>query len=135
MSRVASFLVMLLLPTSLAAADLRVTDSSGTQVIVKDAAIDYPAALGSAVRESNGIRVLQGEAIVTMKWKDVQSLQVLGADGGSKPERLGVDVRLRNGRQVSAALQHPADAKLRGKTELGEYVLDLYKVRSIKPLR
>jgi hypothetical protein len=135
MSRVASFLVLLLLPASLAAADLRITDTSGTQVVVKDASIDYPGALGSAVRESSGIRVLQGDATVTVKWKDLQSLQVSGGDSGSKPEHLAVDLRLRNGRQVSAALQRPADAKLRGKTDLGEYALDLHKVRSIEPLR
>lgn len=136
MRRVSLTLVLLaLLPTLALAADLRVTDSSGAQVILKNASIDYPGVLGSAVRESNGIRVQQGDATVTVKWKDLQSLRVLGDDSASKPERLDVDVRLRNGRQVTAVLQRPADAKLRGKTDLGDYALDLHKVRSIEPLR
>lgn len=128
-------LCLLLVPTLAFAADLKITDSSGAQVVVKDVSIDYPGALGSAVRESGGIRVQQGDATVTVKWKDLQSLRVLGADGSSKPERVEVDVRLRNGRHVAAVLHRPADAKLRGKTDLGEYSLDLHKVRSIEPLR
>ena len=136
MRRVAFFLFLLLTaPAVLLAADLRVTDSSGAQVVVKNATIDYPGALGAMVRESGGIRVQQGDGTVTVKWKDIQSLQFVQGDSASKPERVDVDVRLRNGRQVKASLQRPGDARLRGTTELGEYSLDLHKVRSIEPLR
>jgi hypothetical protein len=127
--------LLLLLPTVGFAADLKVTDSSGAQVVVRNASIDYSGALGSAVRESNGIRVQQGEGTVTVKWKDITSLSVVRGNDSSKPARLEVDVLLRNGRHVTAVLQRPAESKLRGKTELGDYSLDLDKVRSIEPLR
>jgi hypothetical protein len=125
----------LLMPAVLAAADLRVTDRSGTQTIVKDASIDYPGALGAALRESKGIRVQQGDATVTVKWKDIASLTI-GGDGDASARGAGtsVEVVLRNGRRVAASLP-PRDATLRGKTELGEYSLDLGKVRAIEPLR
>ena len=127
--------LLLLVPAFARAADLRVTDTTGSQVIVKNATLDYPGALGAATRVSEGIRVLQGEGSVTVKWKDMQSLTIGGADGRSKAARLDVDVQLRSGRHVTATLQRPADVKLRGKTELGEYAIDLDKVRSIEPLR
>ena len=127
--------VFLALPALARAADLRITDSSGAQLIVKSASIDYPGAIGAMVRESGGIRVQQGDATVTVKWKDIQSLQVVPGDNASRPERVDVDIRLRSGRQVRAALQRPADARLRGTTDLGDYSLELHKVRSIEPLR
>lgn len=127
-------IVLLLVPTLCFATDLRITDSSGADVIVKNASIDYSGALGAAVRESKGIRLEQGDATVTVKWKDIESLTIEGA-GSEKAERLDVNVRMRNGRQLAALLHRPRDAKLRGTSELGEYSLDLYKVRSIQPLR
>src|SRR4051794_4618300 len=136
MSRIRLFVALLVLVPAFAhAADLKITDTSGAQVIVKNASLDYPAALGAATRVSDGIRVLQGDGSATVKWKDMQSLIVRDTDDRSKPSRLEVDIQLRNGRHVSATLQRPADVKLRGKTELGEYAIDLDKVRSIEPLR
>ena len=131
--RLTAFLV--LLPALALAADLRITDSSGAQVTVRNASIDYSGVLGSAVRESNGIRVQQGDATVTVKWKDIQSLTIAAPREASRPSRLDVDVLLRNGRRVAAALSNPADAKLRGRTDLGEYALGLDKVRAIETLR
>jgi hypothetical protein len=121
---------LLLLPTLAVAADLRVTDSRGTEVVVRNASIDYPAGI-AAVRESNGIRVLQGEGTVTVKWNDVQSLSLRGGDGA----RAEIDVVMRDGRHVTAALPKNGDATLRGRTELGDYSIRLDKVRSIEPLR
>jgi hypothetical protein len=130
---VAAAMLALLVPALCRAADLRVADSTGTQVIVRNAAIDYAAGI-AAVRESSGIRVLQGEGTVTVKWADVQSIEVR-RDDSVKPARLEADVLLRNGRHVSAVLQRNGDATLRGRTELGDYAIDLEKVRSIEPLR
>jgi hypothetical protein len=136
MSRVSRLAALwLLLPTVALAADLRITDTTGAQVVVRNAAIDYSGALGAAVRETSGIRVQQGDGSVTVKWKDVESLTIVRADDSSKQGRLEADVVLRNGRRVTAVLQRPGDARLRGRTELGDYSLDLEKVRSIEPLR
>jgi hypothetical protein len=134
MSRVSRLAALLIfLPSFCLAADLRITDSTGAQVVVRGASIDYAGALGTAVRESNGIRVQQGDGTVTVKWKDVASVTMVRADDSSKG--LEADVLLRNGRRVRAVLQRPGDARLRGKTDLGDYSLDLDKVRSIETLR
>src|SRR3954462_11625243 len=136
MSRIRLFVALLLLVPALAqAADLKITDTSGAQVIVKNASLDYPVALGAATRVSDGIRVLQGDGSATGKWKDMQSRLGRYAAHRSKPSHVEVDVQLRNGRHVSATLQRPADVKLRGKTELGEYAIELDKARAIEPLR
>src|SRR5215216_4803763 len=105
MTRVRWIVALLFLaPAAALAADLRITDTSGTQVIVRNASIDYAAGI-AAVRESNGIRVRQGEGTVTVKWRDIQSLTFVRLDDSAKPERLEFDVLLRNGRHVPAVLQ------------------------------
>src|SRR5829696_6011252 len=96
MSRVLLLAALLLLfPAMGLAADLKITDTSGSQVIVRNASIDYSGALGAAVRESNGIRLQQGDGTVTVKWKDIESLTVVRPDDSSKPARVEVDVLLR----------------------------------------
>src|SRR5678816_4389704 len=52
------------------AADVRVIDSGGVEVLVRDIAIDYSGLLGSD-KETEGLRVSQGEASVTAKWADI----------------------------------------------------------------
>jgi|SRR5829696_3337225 len=136
MSRVCLFAALLVLvPVSSVAADLRITDSSGSQVVVRNASIDYNAPLGAAVRESNGIRLQQGDGTVTLKWKDIEALTVVGPNDSSSSGRRDVEVLLRGGRRVAAVLLRATDARLRGTTDLGDYSLDLDKVRSIEPLR
>lgn len=136
MSRIVRLAALLIVvPTICFAADLRITDRTGAQVVVRNATIDYSGALGTAVRLSDGIRVQQGDGTVTVKWKDVESLTVVRRDDGSAPGALDVDVLLRSGRRVTATLQRAGDATLKGKTDLGDYSLDLDKVRSIETLR
>jgi hypothetical protein len=129
------FVTVLMAAPSLAlAADLRVTDTTGTQVVVRDATLDYPAGI-AAVRESKGIRVQQGDGTTTVKWADVQSLTVLHPEEGGKSDRVEVEVALRSGRRITATLGRVHETKLRGRTELGDYAIDLDKVRAIEPLR
>src|SRR3954466_15737754 len=101
-------LVFIVTPSLAGAADLRITDSSGTHVIVRNATLDYAAGI-AAVRESKGIRVQQGDGTVTLKWADVQSLTVLHRGEGGKEEQLEVDVTLRNGRHTTATLTRVRD--------------------------
>jgi hypothetical protein len=128
-----SAVLLLLLPAAVFAADLRITDTRGTEVIVHDVSIDYPAGI-AAVRETNGIRVQQGDATVTVKWQDLQSLTVVGQDNLKRPDRLDLDIVLRSGRRLPAAVTRANETKLRGKTDLGEYTIDLDKVRAIATL-
>jgi hypothetical protein len=116
------------------AADLKVTDSRGTEVVVSGASIDYSGFV-SAEKESDGIRLLQGDGEVTVKWADVESLRVLRRDESVKPPRIEAEVTLRGGKKVPAALLRLGQMKLVGKTDLGTYSIALDKVRAIVPVR
>ena len=123
-----------LLPVGAFAADLRVTDSRGTEVVVIGASIDYSGFMTSD-KETRGIRVLQGDGTVTVKWTDVDSLRITRMDNSVKPPRVEIEIVLTNGKKVPAALLRQGQMKLLGKTELGEYSIDLEKIRSIIPVR
>jgi hypothetical protein len=126
---------MFLLPsTPAAAADLRITDSRGAEVLVTGASIDYSGFIAEE-KETQGIRVLQGEGRVTVKWADVESLKVLRVDESVRPPRIEIEIVLKNGKKIPAALLRQGQMKLLGKTELGDYSIELDKVRSIVPVR
>jgi hypothetical protein len=126
---------MFLLPSaSAAAADLRITDTRGAEVVVRGASIDYSGFV-AADKELQGIRVLQGEGRVTVKWADVESLKVVRVDESVKPFRIEIEIVLKNGKKVPAALHRQGQMKLIGKTDLGDYSIELDKVRSIVPVR
>lgn len=127
-------LLALFVPSSRASAtDLKVTDSRGTEVLVTNAGIDTVGFLGSE-RESEGIKVLQGEGIVMVKWRDIRSLTVTKRDESTKPPRIEVEIVLKNGTRVAAALLRQGKMLLVGKTELGDYSIDLDKLRAIVPM-
>ena len=116
------------------AADLRITDSRGTEVVVRSAAIDYGGFMASEM-EREGIRLMQGDGSVVVKWTDIESLKVVRRDEAVKPPRIELEVVLKNQKKVPAALLRQGRMKLTGKTELGDYSIDLDKVRSITPLK
>jgi len=118
----------LFLTATLHAADVRVTDSGGIEVLVKDITIDYSGLLGSD-KETEGVRVSQGEALVTAKWSDIQSITITGRDAAAA--RMTVEILLRDGKKVSAALVRKGRMRLSGRADLGEYSIDLEKVRKI----
>ena len=127
------FLLLLSSVTALAA-DLKITDSRGTEVLLANASIDYSGFMASDT-ETQGIRLLQGDGMVTVKWADVESLHVVRTDDSARPPRIEVEVILRNGKKAPAALFRQGQMKLRGKTDLGDYSIDLDKVRTITPVR
>jgi hypothetical protein len=110
------------------AADVRVIDSGGVEVLVRDIAIDYSGLLGSD-KETEGLRVLQGEASVTTKWTDIQSITITGRDATAA--RMMLEILLKDGRKVNATLVRKGRMKLIGQADLGEYSIDLEKVRKI----
>jgi hypothetical protein len=116
------------------AADLRITDSSGATVVVIGASIDYGGFLAADVI-TDGIRVMQGDGMVMVKWADVESLTVTGRDDTVKPARVKLEIVLKSGTKVPASLARQGRMKLSGKTELGEYSIDLDKIRAITPVR
>jgi len=138
MTRVArlvfSLAALTLVATPASAADLRITDSRGTEVVVQSAAIDYGAFVSSDV-ETQGIRLMQGDGSVTVKWTDLETLKVTRRDESVKPPRVELEVVLKNQKKIPAALLRQGRMKLTGKTELGEYSIDLDKVRTITPVK
>lgn len=110
------------------ATDVRVVDSGGVEVLVKDIAIDYGGLLGND-QETEGIRVAQGEALVTAKWADIQSISVTGRDPVAS--RMMVEITLKDGKKVAATLVRKGRMKLTGRADLGDYTIDLEKVRKI----
>jgi hypothetical protein len=131
-----AWLVMVLtfaVPRAVAAADLRIKDSRGTEVTLTNAGIDYGGFLGPQ-KEMRGIRVLQGDGEVLLLWSDVVSVTVVRQDEGVKPPRVELEVVLTNGRRVPADLFRQGNMRLLGRSELGDYSIDLDKVRSIAPV-
>ena len=121
-------LPILFLTATLHAADVRVTDSGGIEVLVKDITIDYSGLLGSD-KETEGVRVAQGEALVTARWTDIQSITITGRDPAAA--RITVEILLKDGKKVNASLIRKGRMKLSGKSDLGEYSIDLEKIRKI----
>jgi hypothetical protein len=123
----------LVLSGSAPAGDLRVVDSRGTEVVVAEAVVDY-GGFFSGDHEADGIRVLQGDGVVLLKWINVDTLRVVRVD--SEPAwRLDIEVVLRNHRRVPASLFQKGNMKISGRSDLGDYAIDLKHVRSIIPVR
>jgi hypothetical protein len=121
-------------PLGAAAADLRIIDSRGIEVVLTEAAVDYSGFLASD-KETEGIRVLYGDGSVTVRWTDVDTLKVVRLDDSVRPPRIELDIVLRNGKKVAATLFRQGQMKLLGKMDLGDYSIDLEKVRTISPVR
>jgi hypothetical protein len=64
--------------------DLRVTDSRGAHVVVMEATISY-GGMFSIDKQTDGIRVQQGDGVTLLKWVDVDSLSVRRVDSTTKP--------------------------------------------------
>jgi hypothetical protein len=125
-------IVMLLVRVAhMSAADLRVTDTTNTAVTVREAYIDYGGFSGD--KESEGVRVLQGDAVVTAKWANIQTLIITGKDSSLPESRLKAEVVLKNGSKMSVLLVNKGRMRLAGITDLGDYSIDLEKVRTISP--
>ena len=116
------------------ATDLKITDSRGAEVVVRGAIIDYGGML-TVDNVADGIRVLQGDATVNVKWSDVDTLRVTKVDSTEKPPRINLEIVLRNKKRVAAALYREGHMKLTGKSDLGDYSIDLEKVQRIVPIR
>lgn len=124
-------ILILLFTGTLLATDLRITDSSNTAIVVHEAFIDYGGLMGD--KEPEGIRIYQGEAMVTAKWANIRSVTITGKDTSPQP-RFRADIVPRKGSKISTTLVSKGRMKLSGKTDLGEYSIDLEKIRSIEPV-
>ena len=132
--RIALVVLLLALPGVALATDLKITDSSGAAVVVKDAVIDYGGML-SADAEKDGFRVQQGDGVVRLKWSDIESISVTKVDTSARPPRVEIEVAFINGKRFPATLFRKGAMKLTGKTDLGDYAIDVDKIRRIAPAR
>jgi len=107
---------------------VRITDSAGVEVLVKDVSIDYGGLLGSD-KDTEGVRVTIGDAMVTAKWTDIQSLTVTGRDATAA--RMNVEIILKSGKSQPGQLLRKGRMKMMGKADLGEYSIDLEKIKRI----
>ncbi len=123
-----TLLTFLLLATPAMAVDLRVMDSAGVEVLVKEISIDYGGLLGTD-KETEGVRVSRGDASETAKWIDIESLTVTGRDATQK--LMTVEIVLKGGKKVNATLVRKGRMKLAGRSDLGDYTIDLEKVKKV----
>jgi hypothetical protein len=130
------FAVLLLagFPLALSPADLSITDSHGTVVAVRSASIDYSSLFSSDI-ETDAIRVLQGDGVIVLKWADVDTLKVTKIDESVTPPRIELSVLMRSGKRTGVTLLRKGHMKLSGKSDLGDYSIDLDKVRLFVPAR
>ena len=117
-----------LLSTPALAVDLRVMDGAGIEVAVKDISLDYGGLLGTD-KELDGIRVSRGAALETAKWADIDSMTITGRDATQK--LMTVEIVLRNGKKVNATLVRKGRMTLVGRSDLGDYSIDLEKIKKI----
>jgi hypothetical protein len=110
------------------AVDLRVMDGAGIEVVVKDISIDYGGLLGTD-KEVDGIRVSRGAALETAKWADIDTMTITGRDATQK--LMTVEIALRSGKKVNATLVRKGRMTLVGRSDLGDYSIDLEKIKKI----
>ena len=130
--RIALVVLLLALPGVALATDLQITDTSGAALVVRDAVIDYGGML-SPDTEKDGVRVQQGDGVVRLKWSAVESITVTKVDTSVRPARIDVEVALVNGKRLPATLFWKGAMKLTGKTDLGDYAIDVDKIRRVAP--
>jgi len=127
-------LLLVLLPSRALATDLQVTDSQGTMVVVKDAAVDYGSMLASDI-DREGFRIQQGDAVVRVKWSAVESVSITKVDSSVKPVRVELEVVMLSGTRAPGTLFRKGAMTLTGAAPLGEYTIALEKVRRLAPVR
>jgi hypothetical protein len=103
-------------------------------VVVTGATIDYGGMLATD-QQSDGIRLLQGDGAVLLKWSNVDTIRVTRVDESETPPRIDLEVVLRDGKRVPATLLRKGRMQLLGKTQLGGYSIGLDKIRMIVPVR
>jgi hypothetical protein len=81
--------------------------------------------------ESQGIRALQGDAIVTINWTLIKTIIIKGMNTDVVPYRYDADITLKDGKSLSLGLKIDSKYGLNGETDLGKYSIDLQSVKSI----
>lgn len=125
---------------------LRITDTKGTVIVVKDATIDYADAAPPTSPEapppttSEGIRVYQGEGQTIVKWSLIDRITftpAAKADKASTPSRLKGELLLTTRKRMPAEFALPKKGGgLKGITDLGAYTIafsDIAQIALVPP--
>jgi len=94
-------LIFFVLVTNGFAIDLKITDTTNTVIVLHDPSIDYGGLMGD--KEMDGIRLYQGEAVVTAKWTNIRMVSITGKDASPTP-RLKAEVVPKKGNRISTTL-------------------------------
>lgn len=113
---------------------LRIVDAQGVEVVVANVAIDYGSMITTDL-QTDGIRLQQGDGSVVVKWSGVDTIRVTGTDSTSRPPKVALQVVMRSKARRPATLAEKGRMLLIGQTDLGDYQIDLHKVRLIVPVR
>jgi hypothetical protein len=65
----------------------------------------------------------------------MDTLRVTKRDSAAKPPRVDLEIVLRSHKRVPATLLRAGKMQLLGRTDLGDYTIDLDKIRRIVPVR
>lgn len=87
-------------------ADVRVTDSKGNTVEVRDVAIDYTVynIMYSPDHERQGVRAYQGDGVATIKWERIEQIVIKPMKADASSRRLEADITLKNEKVLSLHL-------------------------------
>jgi hypothetical protein len=129
-------LFIALLPSVAKAADVKVTDHSGHSTVVKDVRIDYTSysLWYTPDFESEGVRVLQGDATVTVRWSKIEKLTIKGrdAEGAKGTPGIKAEIAIKNGDKKDVELEMDSKEGLTGETDLGKYSIHLQDINTIE---
>ncbi len=114
------------------AADLRITDKSENVIQIEKAKIDYTSYsfIYTPDFEYDGIRVHQGEGLVKINWDRIKLLEIFERDTTFKPNRLNGKVVFIDNDSSNVKLVSDSKKGLAGITGLGEFSIDLEKVKT-----
>jgi len=113
---------------------LRVTDAKGAVTIVGGATIDY-AGNGTPAVSSDGIRIYQGDAQLTLKWSLIDTVTFSRRNTALVSDRLSGQVLLKSGQRMTCDFVMPAapGGGLKGKITQGDFSIHLADVAQISP--
>jgi hypothetical protein len=115
------------------ASDVKVTDSKGNVVEVRNVYIDYTeyGFTYTPDHEQVGVRAYQGEGHVTINWEKIESIVIKRKKTDVTPNRFEADVTLKDKRVVGFDLMMDSKQGLNGATDIGDFTIRLENVKNI----
>jgi hypothetical protein len=126
---VSVLMILFLMPTIAKSADVKITDSSGELIALKNVKIDYtnyPTSFGlyNTDYEYKGIRIHRGSGVTTVLWKKIATVEISAS--------YKVSITLTSGKNYEVTLVSSSKKGLFGETDLGNYEIPLTSVKKIE---